>query len=204
AARPEVRAILPVWRAESRIGGWPVDIYGTRDHATYRAHFSLLSEMSGAWDKVRDGEGVLVREQLARRLGIELGSRLAIPTAHGAWEAPVVGLYPDYGNPKGQVRINVDHLVRHWPEARRTSYSLRVAPDAAPPLIQAMQEEFGPALARIVDQASLKAASTRIFEKTFAVTGALNTLTLVVSGIALFASLLTLSGLRLAQLAPVW
>lgn len=204
AARPEARAILPVWRAETRIGGWPVDIYGTRDHATYRAHFSLLSEMSGAWDKVRDGEGVLVSEQLARRLGIELGSRLAIPTAHGAWEAPVVGLYPDYGNPKGQVRINVDHLVRHWPEARRTSYSLRVAPDAAPPLIQAMQEEFGPALARIVDQASLKAASTRIFEKTFAVTGALNTLTLVVSGIALFASLLTLSGLRLAQLAPVW
>ena len=68
----------------------------------------------------------------------------------------------------------------------------------------AMQSQFGPALARIVDQAALKAASTRIFEKTFAVTGALNTLTLAVSGIALFASLLTLSGVRLAQIAPVW
>ncbi len=199
-----VTAILPVWRAETRIAGWPVDVYGTRDHATYREHFSLLSALPDAWDKVRDGEGVLVSEQLAQRMGIVLGSRLGVPTAQAEWEVPVVGIYPDYGNPKGQVRTNVDHLVRHWPEARRTSYSLRVAPGDVQGLIQEIQTAFGPALARIVDQASLKAASTRIFEKTFAVTGALNTLTLVVSGIALFASLLTLSGLRLTQLAPVW
>jgi putative ABC transport system permease protein len=36
------------------------------------------------------------------------------------------------------------------------------------------------------------------------VTAALNTLTLIVSAIALLASLLTLSNLRLSQLAPVW
>lgn len=204
ATRPDVAAILPVWKAETRIEGWPVDVFGTRDHATYRAHFSLLSGVPDAWDAVRDGTGVLVSEQLARRMGIGLGSGLPIPTARGAWVVPVVGVYPDYGNPKGQVRVNVDHLVRHWPDARRTSYSLRVASDQAEPLMRTMQAEFGPALARVVDQASLKAASTRIFERTFAVTGALNTLTLVVSGIALFASLLTLSGLRLAQLAPVW
>ncbi|WP_291176924.1 FtsX-like permease family protein [Hyphomicrobium sp.] len=204
ARQPQVSAVLPVWRAETRIKGWPVDVYGTRDHATYRVHFSLLSELPGAWDKVRDGEGVLVSEQLARRMGLGLGSTLAIPTGDAVWEAPVVGLYPDYGNPKGQVRVNVDHLVRHWPDARRTSYSLRTAPEQAEALIGTMQAQFGASLARVVDQASLKAASTRIFEKTFAVTGALNTLTLVVSGIALFASLLALTGLRLAQLAPVW
>lgn len=203
-SQPRVTAILPVWRAETRVAGWPVDVYGTRDHTTYRAHFSLLSALPDAWDAVRDGKGVLVSEQLARRMGIGIGDVLALPTAHAAWDVAVVGIYPDYGNPKGQVRTNVDHLMRHWPEARRTSYSLRVAPGDVAALIQDMQTVFGPSLARLVDQASLKAASTRIFEKTFAVTGALNTLTLVVSGIALFASLLTLSALRLTQLAPVW
>lgn len=202
--QPDVAAVLPVWKAETRIQGWPVDVFGTRDHETYRTHFSLLSSVPGAWDKVRDGEGVLVSEQLAQRMGLGLGERLAIPTAGADWEVPVAGIYPDYGNPKGQVRLNVEHLVRHWPEARRTSYSLRVAPERAEVLIAALQGKFGPALARIVDQASLKAASTRIFEKTFSVTSALNTLTLLVSGIALFASLLTLSDLRRAQLAPVW
>ncbi len=202
--RSAVSAILPVWKAETRVKGWPVDVFGTRDHATYREHFSLLSAMPDAWDRVRDGQGVLVSEQFARRMGLGLGSQLSIPTATSAWDVEVVGLYPDYGNPKGQVRVNVEHLVKNWPDARRTSYSLRVTPGEVSHLIASMQAEFGADIARIVDQAALKAESTRIFERTFAVTSALNTLTLVVSGIALFASLLTLGDLRLAQLAPVW
>ncbi|MGE0022378.1 MAG: FtsX-like permease family protein [Hyphomicrobium sp.] len=202
--RAEVTAILPVWRADTRIAGWPVDVVGTRDHATYREHFSLISSARDAWDRVREGTGVLVSEQLARRMGLGLGGVLAMPTADAVWEVPVAGIYPDYGNPKGQVRVNVDQLVRHWPEARRTSTSLRVTPGEVDSLIAELQAEFGAAVARIVDQASLKAASRGIFERTFAVTAALNTLTLVVSGIALFASLLTLSGARQAQVAPVW
>lgn len=202
--RDGVTAVLPVWRTETRIGGGPVDVYGIRDHATYRDHFSLLSEAPNAWDRVRSGSGVLVSEQLAQRMGLALGARLRVPTADGAWDVPVVGIFADYGNPKGQVRVNVDHLVRHFPDARRTHFSVRAAPDAAPDLIAAMRTRFGDALVNVSDQAALKSASLSIFEKTFAVTGALNTLTLVVSGIALFASLLTLSDQRLAQLAPVW
>ena len=116
----------------------------------------------------------------------------------------VVGIYPDYGNPKGQLRVNIDALLSHWPDVPRTTYSLRMKPQAVPSLIAAMRSEFGTSIVRIVDQATLKALSTNIFERTFAVTAALNALTLLVSSIALFASLLTLSNLRLAQLAPVW
>jgi putative ABC transport system permease protein len=202
--RPEVSAILPVWRTETRIDAWPVDVFGIRDHATYREHFSLLSEMDGAWDRVKRGEGVLVSEQLARRLGVKLGDEISVPAARGLWRTEAVGIYPDYGNPKGQLRVNVDALVAHWPEVRRVNYSLRVEPARAPQLMAEMQERFGGVLGRVIDQASVKAMSLGIFEKTFAVTAALNTLTLVVSGVALFASLLTLSDLRLAQLAPVW
>jgi putative ABC transport system permease protein len=197
-------AILPVWKAVTRIGGLPADVYGTRDHATYREHFTLLSHVDGVWDQVRDGAGVLVSEQLARRIGVGLGDTISLPTADGAWDAKVAGIYPDYGNPKGQVRVTVDQLVRRWPDAAKTSFSLRVRPDEVASLIQALEARFGAGLARIVDQATIKAASLRIFERTFAVTGALNTLTLIVSGIALFASLLTLSDVRLTQLAPVW
>jgi putative ABC transport system permease protein len=202
--RPEVSAILPVWRAETRIDTWPVDVFGIRDHATYREHFSLLSQADGAWDRVARGEGVLISEQLARRLHIDVGTAISIPTARGLWRTEAVGIYPDYGNPKGQARVNVDALVAHWPEVRRVNYSLRVEPVRAPQLMADMQDRFSPIIGRIIDQASIKAMSLGIFEKTFAVTAALNTLTLLVSGVALFASLLTLSDLRLAQLAPVW
>ena len=100
--------------------------------------------------------------------------------------------------------MDLDALRLHWPDVPRTTYSLRAEPQAVPGLIEALRSEFGTAIVRIVDQTSLKALSTSIFERTFAVTAALNALTLLVSSIALFASLLTLSNLRLAQLAPVW
>jgi putative ABC transport system permease protein len=57
---------------------------------------------------------------------------------------------------------------------------------------------------RIVDQIQLKAWSQQVFERTFAATAALNSLTLMVAGVALFISLLTQSQSRLAQLAPLW
>jgi len=56
----------------------------------------------------------------------------------------------------------------------------------------------------VVDQRAIKAFSVAVFERTFSVTGALNVLTLGVAALAMFASLMTLSGMRLSQLAPVW
>jgi putative ABC transport system permease protein len=164
----------------------------------------MLEQSKDAWDEVQRGDGALISEQLARRLNVALGSSLEITVGGTDWRPKVVGVFPDYGNPKGQVRIDIDALTQHWPDTPRLMYGLRVAPKAVPPLIAAMQTQFGAQIARITDQATVKTVSTRIFEHTFAVTAALNTLTLIVSAIALLASLSTLSNIRLAQVAPVW
>ncbi len=204
STRPEVSAVLPAARTTVRLAGWPTQVVGMTSHETYRSHFPMLAELAGSWDEVKRGDGVLVSEQLARRQDLALGATLDIPTADGIWRPRVVGVFPDYGNPKGQLRIDVDALTRLWPDAPRVTFGLRVAPNAVPRLIAAMQGRFGAEIVRIADQAAIKTISTRIFEHTFAVTAALNTLTLVVSAIALLASLTTLSDIRLAQVAPVW
>lgn len=202
--RSDVTAILPSIRTKARIAGWPVEVVGLRPQETYRKHFQMLSSAENAWDVVQSGEGALVSEQLARRLGLTLGSSLNIPIGGDIWRAKVVGVYPDYGNAKGQLRVDLDALARRSPGTQPTTYSLRTPPDHAPQLIAALQDEFGRDISRIVDQSSLKKLSTGVFERTFAVTAALNALTLLVAAIALFASLLTLSNLRLAQIAPIW
>ena len=202
--RSDVEAILPVWRVETRVEGWPVDVYGFRDHETYREHWPLIEVTPGAWDRIRAGDAVLISEQLARYMKIAVGETLRIPTALGQWPVEVVGTYADYGNPKGQLRVDVDALLRHWPDVQRTSYALRVAPAAVAGLIEAMHAEFKSDVGRVVDQAYLRRVSAGLFERTFAVTAALNTLTLGIAGGALFGSLLTLGNLRLAQVAPLW
>ena len=73
--RPEVTAILPVWKTKIRLASWPVDVVGLRPDETYRVHFPMLSATEDAWDSVRRGGAVLVSEQLARRLNLELEPR---------------------------------------------------------------------------------------------------------------------------------
>ena len=78
--RPEVEAILPGGRADVQIDGWPVEILGFADHATYRDRWPLLESTADVWDRVRSGEGALISEQLARRMKLRLGDRLQVPT----------------------------------------------------------------------------------------------------------------------------
>ena len=100
--------------------------------------------------------------------------------------------------------IGLDALAAHWPDAAPRRLALRVGPAQAADLGAALRAQFGLATEQLVDQRALKAAARQVFEKTFAVTVALDALTLAVAGIALLTSLLTLSNLRLAQLAPLW
>jgi putative ABC transport system permease protein len=202
--RPEVEAILPGGRADTQIGGAPIEILGIADHATYRDHWPLLQASANAWSRLRPGDAGFISEQLARRSKLAIGDSVEVPTPGGNWTLEVVGIYADYGNPKGQIAVNIAALIRHFPDIPLTRLGLRVAPAAVPALITSLQEKFGLDGRNLLDQATLKAESTRIFNRTFAVTAALNAYTLGVAGVALLTSLLTLSNSRLPQLAPLW
>jgi putative ABC transport system permease protein len=202
--RPEVDAILPGARADVQIDGWPVEILGFADHATYRDRWPLLQSTADVWDRVRNGDAALISEQLSRRAKLGLGDRIQTPAPAGNWPLQIVGIYADYGNPKGQIGVNIDAMLRRFPEIPQTGMGLRVAPAAVPALIAELQSKFGLGGRNLSDQATLKAESTRIFNRTFAVTTALNAFTLGVAGVALLTSLLTLSNSRLPQLAPLW
>jgi putative ABC transport system permease protein len=197
---PRTDAVLPILSAETPLFGRPGEVYGIADHATYRDNWPLLSATPDVWDRIAAGQGLMVNEQLYRAEGLALGDAVDLPGG----PLPVVGVYSDYGNPKPQVLIAPEALMSRFPDTPRLRFGLRVAPNRAEALATALVAGFGLPEDAVVDQASLKALSLQIFERTFAVTAALNVLTLGVAGLAMFASLLTLSGLRLPQLAPVW
>jgi putative ABC transport system permease protein len=202
--RPEVEAVLPGGRADAQMGGAPIEILGLPDHPTYSEHWPLLESTANAWIRLRPGDTGLISEQLARRLKLGIGDRIEVPAPGENWPLEVVGIYADYGNPKGQIAVNYAALTRRFPGMPQTRFGLRVAPSNIPALISALRDKFGLDDRNLADQATMKAESKRIFNRTFAVTAALNTFTLGVAGIALLTSLLTLSNSRLPQLAPLW
>jgi putative ABC transport system permease protein len=203
--QPSVAAVLPNWQVSIQLQGWPADLFGVVDHPTYREHWPLLEAAAGdPWDQLVRQDTVMISEQLARRLKLGLDDTISIPTPEGLWTPRIVGLYADYGNPKGHLLVSSQHFLSHWPNEVPSRFNLRIDPAAVPPLVRALQDRFALDDNHIIDQSQLKGWSTQVFERTFAATAALNSLTLGVAGIALFISLLTQSQNRLAQLAPLW
>lgn len=191
--------VLPIWHIERQVRGAPAEIYGVANHPIYQANWPLLAEAPNLWTRLADGKGALINEQLARRERLAAGDALDMP---GGWTTEILGVYSDYGNPLGQVVIPLSTLTEHYPDADRSDFG--VLTDDPNGLRRDLTETLDIPDDRMIDQSALKAFSLQIFERTFAVTGALNVLTLGIAGLAILTSLLTLSSMRLPQVAPVW
>ena len=198
---PRVKTILPIWNFAGEVAKHPALIYGVANDATYRDNWPMLDARTDVWDQVAAGAAVIVNEQMYRRDRLQLGDPIRLP---GGWNSIIAGVYSDYGNPNGQAMVGIEALMSHYPDVAKLRYGLRLDPAEVPALAEALRTTFDLPAQNVVDQASIKSKSLEIFEKTFAVTAALNVLTLGVAGLAMFASLMTLSGMRLSQIAPVW
>lgn len=175
-------ALPMIWTTD---GG--IEVVGMVDHPLFRRAWPLLRALPDPWARLDAGD-VFVNEQLALRRHLSPGDRVE--------QGVIAGIYPDYGNPMPQVILSYD---RH-----RARYPLPVLRHALITDIPAAAIRAAFPRMVVQDRAAIREASVAVFERTFAVTAALNVLTLGVAALAIFASLLTLSSLRLPQVAPVW
>ena len=191
---PQVNAVLPIVSQKIRAAGLPAEIFGIIDHQTYRDYWPMLAAVPQVWDSLHQGEGILVNEQLARRQELWIGDQL-----HGD---TIIGIYSDYGNSEGQVIIDKPSFDSRYPDAVALRFGLRT--DHPEQIAETLRDRFELTGDALIDQQGIKAFSLGVFERTFAVTTALNILTLSVAALAILISLLTLATMRLPQLAPVW
>ncbi|MER8962728.1 MULTISPECIES: FtsX-like permease family protein [unclassified Mesorhizobium] len=192
-------AVLPIMSADATLAGLPAEIFGARIGYTYRENWRFLDAVPAVWDEVEEGRAVIVNEQLSRRAGLRVGEMLALGPG---LSLPVAGVFGDYGNPIGQAIVGEALFRQTFPGIEPSRYGVRTGDPQG--LRRALTEAFDVPVARIIDQAALKAFSLSVFERTFSVTGALNVLTLAVAAFAILMSLLTLAAMRLPQMAPVW
>ena len=183
------------------LGGVGGRLYGIENHATYRDHWPLIAGEPDVWDRLARGDAALVNEQLARRQGLWPGAELTL--AEG-WHLPVAGVYSDYGNPRGQAMVAIGLLDARFPDLPKRSFAVRVDTDRVGELASDLQAQFELPRTAVTDQATAKRRSVAVFDTTFRITDALGILTLGVAAIAILTALLTLQGMRLPQLAPVW
>ncbi len=163
---------------------------------------ALAAEVSSGLQQWRDGRGdpvpILANEQVRFLGGVELGETVTLPTPLGPKPFLVTGFFHDYGNPAYQFYLPRERLVDLWPDARTEGIALWVnggrINEAEAALLRAGAEPGDWVL-----QDDIKAISFGIFDRTFAITAALNVLTLLVAGTALLAALLAVHQARLPE-----
>ena len=210
-ARDEVVALLPTRRADATlrsdaIDPRPVGIYGITPTSQLTPRWPLLDTAAGveqAWQAFARG-AALINEQLAIASGLGPGDRLTLSSPEGPLETTIAAVYPDYGNPRGEVTLTTTALAERF-AAPPGSLGIVLSEGSD---VAALGRELDRAIdmegASLLDQQSVKQQAQAIFERTFAITRALTVLTLAVAGLALLTSLLAQGGERRAQLAPLW
>lgn len=197
---PQVDAVLPIMSAQVQISGRPTDVFGARNHATYRDNWTFLTAGLTPWEDVHTDAAVLISEQLSRSADLQVGDVVNI----GQQPLEIAGVYADYGNPIGQAIIAEPLFKTLFPNVLALRFGLRLPLENVDAFVEGFKSEAGLPASSVINQASIKAYSLAIFDRTFTVTAALNILTLSVAGFAILMSLLTLTAMRVPQLAPAW
>jgi putative ABC transport system permease protein len=146
-----------------------------------------------------DAAKILINEQVHFLAGVDVGEKLELSTDRGLQEYEVVGVFYDYGNSYFQFYLP-DHVLAHnWDHYYSRGVALWLKRDNAAAMQQAEAslKALGAQPGDWISQAQVRKLSVGIFDRTFAITAAMNLLTLIVAAIALLASLLAILQERL-------
>jgi putative ABC transport system permease protein len=175
--------------------GGPVTVF-----ATYNPNFGdrpfLSNDLSpGAiWAAMEDG-AVVVSEPYANLTGLpRRGGTVTLYTDRGPQELPVAGIYYDYVTSGGTIAMSLDTYRRLWDDDALTALGIRLAPGADPePVARALGEALAPVQRLFVrPNQALRDDALVIFDRTFAITSALQLLATGVAFIGVLSALLSL------------
>jgi putative ABC transport system permease protein len=140
------------------------------------------------------GNTVIVSEPYANRHGTHAGGAVRLRTDRGERDFPVAGVFYDYGSSAGVVVMGRQTYDRLWDDRRISSLAIEVAPGVDTNTVMAALREraAGSQDVLVRSNRALREASLRIFDRTFAITGVLRTLTVAVAFIGMLAALMAL------------
>ncbi|HLF32467.1 MAG TPA: ABC transporter permease [Xanthomonadales bacterium] len=181
-------------------GTTSVEVASLPGNERFTASVELMGSLPDAVERFRSGAGVYISERAWRLDRWIPGDLLTV--CPGEADVPILGIYRDYGNSRSQWLISTALFKRCWPQRNPDSYALfSDHPVDWDKLRSALSLHLGLAPYRLINQQDLKKVGLGVFDRTFAVTHALNALTLLVAGIGIFCAIGAIHHHRLSQQA---
>jgi putative ABC transport system permease protein len=194
--QPQVQSSIAmrVVTVESKNG--PLDLVAVTPDPPLNPRLFIAAQGSPehAWQMVKDG-AILLSEPLANRLGISTPSGSLALLTPGGWRSfPIAGIYSDYASTRGTVRMSLDVYQGIWKDNRLNGLALIMTPGAN---IDAVTADLRTRLAgfpliQVNPSGALRKDALAIFDRTFAITAAMQFITTLVAFIGVLSSLLAL------------
>ncbi len=179
---------------ESPLGPIDVEAGNSPDYGDGLRYLASEGSPRETWAAVLDGQAVIVSEPLANRLDLSRSDALDLYTNDGLRTFPIVGIYYDYASTRGTAIMSLSTYRDGWDDDTVTALILQLTPGAEPDqTARELEEALAPVqglLAR--PNQAIRQAALAIFDRTFAITGALQALATVVAFIGVLSALLAL------------
>ncbi|WP_353498529.1 ABC transporter permease [Vibrio sp. CB1-14] len=201
---PGVSAIFTQSYLDTTVSNLPTKL-GTKNTLTLEQTMVVKEMVDDFWPRFYQMELAAISEPMAVKLGLALGDELEVAELNTALEKPlkVGAIFYDYGSPTGELLIAPELWQRAEFSPVPTSLGIESELDSDD-MRRRLMDEFGFSDNQLYDQQQIKTIALEIFSQTFAVTKALNGVTLMVAVIGLFSACFMLIEARKAAIARLY
>ena len=181
---------------------------GLADVAMYRRHSGIRflegPAPEAVWPRLAAGESVIVSEVFSERHAVRPGDSLRLPLGAEVAEVEVAAVFYDYSGDRGFVIGDRNGLRRYLPDARVSSVGVYLEPEADPEASHAALVRAVSGLeVAVTPVRALRERSIEIFDRTFAITYALEVIAVLVAVLGMAEALLNLVYDRRVELAQL-
>jgi putative ABC transport system permease protein len=195
SAVPGVAAVDPYRQVRIQVDSTTV-ILVARDfkiHADRSQYLFVDGDSDARLEEALNKKGVIVSEVLARRLNVEVGESLRLPTRQGSQAFPVVGMFYDYATDGGKVVMDRALYEAHWGDASASVLAIYKDPHTTS---HELRKQLNSALTplmpiTIIGNQELRTEILEIFDRTFRVTHGLELIAVLVGLLGIANTLLT-------------
>jgi putative ABC transport system permease protein len=179
---------------DSPAGPIEVEAGNSPDYGYLLRYLATESSPEATWNTVQESDAVIVSEPLANRLDLSISDHLTLYADEGPRAFPVVGIYYDYASTQGTAIMALSSYRESWSDQTVTALVVQLEPDVNPDQVARELESDLGSVQRLFAQPNqtIRQAALAIFDRTFAITGALQMLATVVAFIGVLSALLAL------------
>jgi putative ABC transport system permease protein len=195
-ALPEVDVVDRFRRYSIRYGGLPANL-ALADFRVHpgRSQMQILHgpDIPTLAEQLVSTKSVIISEPFSSKHGLGVGSTVALPIGDGAEEFEVVAVYYDYSAEQGYVIGHRQVLMEYLPDQQLTSAAVYLVDGAD---LEAARSSLIRAVAgrrvRVARNRELRERANEVFDRTFAITYALEAVAILVAILGMAGALLTL------------